>query len=99
MTIDQETKDYINKIMTEHSIKISAFLSSLCNMLEEKKVLTKEDFEVILERAKNMATQAHMMGTGNFAAFAKTIQEIEKLAKKLEKESIEEGRKNWEDLK
>lgn len=98
MTIDPETKKYIDNIIYEQSIKISSFLSALCNELEDKKILTRGEFDIIVERAQVMASNIKLMGIGNFAAFTNAVQDLEKLKNKLEKDSIE-GRKNWEDLK
>jgi len=98
MTLDEETKQYIHKLMSEHSVKVSAFLSSLCSVLQEKKVITRQDFDIVLKRAEIVTQNAMSLGAENVIAFGKMITEADKLKKDLEKESIE-GRKDWNDLK
>ena len=98
MTLDEETKQYIHKLISEHSVKVSAFLSSLCSVLQDKKVMDKQDFDIILKRAEIVTSNAMALGAENVIAFGKMITEADKLKKNLEKESIE-GRKDWKDLK
>jgi len=96
--IDEETKQYIHKLMSEHSVKVSAFISSLCSVLQDKKVIDRQDFDTILKRAEIVTSNAMALGAENVIAFGKMITEADKLKKNLEKESIE-GRKDWKDLK
>ena len=95
MTLDEETKQYIHKLISEHSIKVSVFLSTLCSVLQDKKVMDKQDFDIILKRAEIVTSNAMALGAENVIAFGKMITEAKK---NLEKESIE-GRKDWKDLK
>lgn len=98
MTVDEETKKYIQELLIDQSMKVSALLSSICSMLEEKKVLTRGEFDIIMERARVMHQQIKSLGPVNIVAMSTMVSEIEKLKKELEKGSLE-GRKDWKDLK
>lgn len=98
MTVDEETKRYILELFMDHSMKMSALLSSICTMLEEKKLISRGDFDIIMERARALNQQVQSMGRENVATMAAMVSEMEKLKKGLEKDSLE-GRKDWKDLK
>ena len=98
MTIDPETKKYIDNSLVDMSMKFSAFLSTLCNTLEEKKIIGPGEFEEILEKSKRTVVYHKALSAGNLAGFAKIFErEFKEFEKKLQKEA--KDRKDWADLK
>ena len=98
MTIDPETKKYVDSLITQFSINMSALITAITNTLEEKGVFTRDDFMSLIEKSRNIRNQAALLSGTNIKDFKANISKLEELANKLQKESIE-GRKNWEDLK
>ncbi len=97
MTIDPETKKYVDKQLNTMSIKVSSFLSALCQTLENKQILEREEFEKILEQAKQAADFAQALGAGNMKEFSKLFTEaVEKQKEEIEKKAFE---RDWKDLK
>lgn len=98
MTIDPETKKYVDSLITQFSINMSALITAITNTLEEKGVFTRDDFMSLIEKSRNIRNQAALLSGTSIKDFKTNISNLEELANKLQKESIE-GRKNWEDLK
>jgi len=92
--VDPETKKYIDELVNSQSMKISAFLSSICQTLQDKHVITADDFNIILERSKIITTEINKMGKDNFAAFTQLKKDIEKSMNDLAKD-----KSGWSDLK
>ena len=96
LTIDPETKDYIDKWYSNISIKASSFLAILCQELEQKGILQPGDFEKILLKAQDMA-QFNMMLIKGKTDITSIGKMFEKAAKDFEKQALD--RKGWTDLK
>jgi hypothetical protein len=88
MTVDPETKKYIDQMMFEHVVKVSAFLSALCNKLEDKNLLAPGEFNVIMANAHQMANLMINSGAKNVSALMDFKEQIDKLIKE----------RNWDDL-
>ena len=93
--MDHETKRYIDNEIGNLSMKMSAFLSTLCNELENKGVLKPGDFDNMLDKARRTSLFASGLSP---AEFKKAVNEfITKFDKELQKEA--KDRKDWVDLK
>ena len=92
MVIDPDTKKYVDEQMSNFHIKVSAFLSSMFNVLQEKGVVTPDDFDRILAKSKFLTMQTQAMG-----GVKSYIKEMEKIQKDLIEQAKDKS--TWEDLK
>jgi len=92
MVIDPDTKKYVDEQMSNFHVKVSAFLSSMFNVLQEKGVVTPDDFDKILAKSKFLTMQTQAMGGAK-----NYIKEMEKIQKDLIEQAKDKS--DWTDLK
>ncbi len=99
MTLDPETKEYVDRLFESNNIKFAAFLSSLCNVLEEKGLITREDFDDILNKSKALTMQTYALGGAH--NYINSTKELIAEMEKLKRDILENAkdRKDWKDLK
>ena len=66
MTIDPETKKYIDDTTGLQNIKISSVIASIFEILEKKNVVEPGEWEKTLEKSRAMANLALMFGVQEF---------------------------------
>ena len=95
MTIDPETKNYIDTMVKQLSINTSALITAITSTLEDKGIFTRQDFDGLVDRSRIIRNQAAILtSSGDFKT---ALSKLEELMDKLNKEGMD--RKNWEDLK
>ena len=78
--IDPETKKYIDDLVGIQNIKVSSLIASIYDILEEKNIVTGDDWNKSLQKSRAMASLATMYGIQDFTdKVVKQAEENEKL--------------------
>jgi hypothetical protein len=90
--IDPETKRYVDMLMMDHIIKISAIITSISETLRQKGVIDNDDFSRMLERSQVIISTVKTP-----ESFNQLINDLDEIQKKIIDEA--KNRKDWTDLK